>query len=478
MATSKSTKTPDYNVEDDDFFGAQLQKKIRKFKKKLKEIEELEQKPEAELDELQLEKISTRAEQEEGIAHCEELLKVYIQAYAECLQENPDKLPIVHLTPGKKELKKLEKKSKDKPVAAVAQTAEKSVLPPPPPVVEAVSKHQAAPPSVDLEVRLAQVLNLVHFAQFFSDQNRRQEFQNMLASSSNPKDVVGVDNVPDFGIIFEFYTKIFTYTEGSKLDRNVDKIQHAVHELQRFLLQNKEPALKNKSYGHLFETVQNVVNSNYFREKNAEVHHHHVETRQQPQGAIGSEIRGQQHQTSSVVAPPPQQPAVHRVEPVQQPVAAAPQPEPKQAEAAHPPAKTEDHPAHPPAVAQTQKPNRPNWNEFEDDEGEGDGEGDDEYVPVEPRQENQKDDDGFIMVKDRRDEKAAQQQSGQGQRRGGRGRGRGGRGRGGRGGGPRPPREGGDGGNWRGPRRGGGPRSDGQVQYLPVQKEGGVVQQQ
>lgn len=469
MATSKPTKMPDYIVEDDDFYGASLQKQIRKYRKKLKEIEELEQKPAEELDPLQQDKISKRDEHEAGIAHCEELLKAYVQAYADALLESPDKLPIVHLTPGKKELKKLEKKV-GKPATAIAQqapTAEKVAAP-----VQVAEPVQKATTLADLEARLAQVLNLVHFAQFFSDQNRCQEFQKMLASSSNPRDTVGVENVPDFGIIFEFYTKIFTYTEGSKLDKNKDKIEHAVNELQRYLLQNKEPALKNKSYGHLFDTVQNIVNSSYFREKNAEVHHHHVESRQQQQGAIGSEIRGQQHQSVSVVAPP--QPAAHRVEHIPHQNAAV-QPETKAVETVQ--VKEEHAPVTAPTQAAPQT-RAVDWNQMiDDDEGYDEEENDDHYRPHEPRDDGKKEDDGFILVKNRRDERPPQ--GGPGGRGRGRGRGRGGRGTGR--GGPRPPREGGDQrgdqrGNWRGPRRGGPRPNEGNVTYQPVAKESGVVQ--
>lgn len=69
------------------------------------------------------------------------------------------------------------------------------------------------------------ILNLVHVAQYYKDNKKRQEFL---------KDNNGGDQ-PDFELFFEFYQKIFLFTEGSKLEKNGSKINTSVDELIHYL---------------------------------------------------------------------------------------------------------------------------------------------------------------------------------------------------------------------------------------------------
>jgi len=44
----------------------------------------------------------------------------------------------------------------------------------------------------------------------------------------------GVES-PDFDVIYDFYRKVFLFTEGSKLEKNGSKINTSVEELNNFL---------------------------------------------------------------------------------------------------------------------------------------------------------------------------------------------------------------------------------------------------
>ena len=74
-------------------------------------------------------------------------------------------------------------------------------------------------------------MNLVHFAQFFRDQKRKDEFvEDFKKNKSN----YGIDTLPDFDLFFEFYKKIFTFSESSAFEKVGDKISHSLQELQNY----------------------------------------------------------------------------------------------------------------------------------------------------------------------------------------------------------------------------------------------------
>jgi len=115
-----------------------------------------------------------------------------------------------------------------------------------------------------------------------------------------------VPSLPDFEVFFDFYKKVFSYSERSTFEKNIDKLENSKHEISLYLDSSNNVALLNKSYSYLLDVVEAIVNSEWFKTQHGDVNSHHGSNKLH---AIGSEIKPvvqqQQHQTK-----------VHKEEPV------------------------------------------------------------------------------------------------------------------------------------------------------------------
>jgi hypothetical protein len=111
---------------------------------------------------------------------------------------------------------------------------------------------------------LKKVLNLVHLAQYYKDQKNREIY---VKDAATDKSV----SLQDFATIHEFYNKVFLYPESAKFELIGNKMENSLSELTNYLQQSESPALMNKSYKHLAAAVENVSNSEIFRNKSADL---------------------------------------------------------------------------------------------------------------------------------------------------------------------------------------------------------------
>ena len=268
MATTKKGKEKEAIIEEDgDFFINYINKKIRNIKKKLREISDLE-KLET-LKKEQEDKINSKAQLEETVVNFEKTKLLYKEAQ----KENPDFKVEKHSVKKHKQEEKLHKQEeKHHQQQQENKEAEKKKSP------EITKEMMENHGKEQMKKAVNSILNLVHVAQFFKDENNKNEYfsENKLEVSN------------DFDVFYEFFTKVFQFSESTKFEKIGTKLDNSVLELANYLIGAHSPALRNKTYSYLFENVEKIANSVRFRTKNGDVN---TSTQAQTTGAIGSEIQ-------------------------------------------------------------------------------------------------------------------------------------------------------------------------------------------
>ena len=234
--------------EEKDIFLSSINKKIRNNRKKIEAIDDLAKRDKATLNQEQLSKIKSRAEVLENIKYHETIKDMYYGAFKTAKDEGRLPQPAGQQAP-------------------VAQTQAAETIQPAV-VQQSAEDREAETARITSEI-LSKVLNLVHVAQFYRDQNRE---------------------VSEAESIYELYTKIFTFSESDRFVKINDKISGSLNELQSYINGVDQPALRNLSYSHLQQTVERLASSSSFRSHNAEVRVQQVRTTAEP-SAIGSELR-------------------------------------------------------------------------------------------------------------------------------------------------------------------------------------------
>lgn len=372
-----------YNLgidEEKDHFLSFLNKKVRNNRKKLDQIEELSKKDKTTLKPEQIEKINSKAEVKENMKYIDTIRLMYYEA----LKTARDEGKFIPPTPTEGSTTT----QKEEPTKIEAKKEE--AAPVKPEVSEIERQEEIA--RITRE-NLSRVLNLVHFAQFFRDQSKAQEFK----------------QVTDADIVYDLYAKIFTFSESDKFVKISDKINGAVNELVSYINQVDQPALRNKSYKHIQGVVENVANSTQFRNHKADVAV--VQTRAPVESsAIGSELKKSHEHQERIETPVEQKASPVKTEKLRSP--------------------EKERVVEQPVSAKKEEA-RKDWGNVEDEEEEEPEEEAEEIQEEEqaPEEEQKKTaDDEWSTVKARGKEKKPEEQQ-RGQRggfRGGRGQGRGG----------------------------------------------------
>jgi len=418
MAQKGSRKRELTIDEEKDIFLSFINKKSRNNRKKLEQIDELVKKDKSTLKPEQLDKINSKAEVDAQVKYYDKIKDLYYEAQKTAKEEGKEETGVT--------IKKEE--SQPEPTRKVSE-----------PVEEKVSVTDS----------LLKILNLVHLAQLFGDHNKREEFRSKVDKHEH-----------EFDILYEFYAKIFTFSEADKFERVDSKINTSLKELEYYLNSDDKPALRNKSYKHLHESVERIVGTSFFKEQKADISVPKTGASTQI-SAIGSELRQEKSQQtpdeprgladlraeSNIISKKEEQ---KEQSPIKQPVEREKQPE----------AITVQQLERNQEAQRAQEKRQ--WADVQDEE-EGQGEEEEEEEGDEGEEEEkqqggtapEKTGDGFIEVKPKGKDKKPEGEGAQRGKRGGRGGRRGG-GRGSRGGefrgsrggdrgGDRPRREGGEG---------------------------------
>jgi len=374
--------------EEKDHFLNFLNKRVRNNRKKLDQIDELSKRDKTTLKAEQIEKINSKAEVKENIKYIDTIRLMYYEALKTARDEGK-------FVPGTTGESAPVTKTEESTQIATKQEEEAPVKP------EVSEKERQEEIARITRENLSKVINLVHFAQFFRDQSKVQEFRQAS------------ELVSDADLVYDFYAKIFSFSESDKFVKIIDKINGSVHELENYISESEDPALRNKSYRHLQSVVENVANSSFFRNHKADVTV--AQTRVQAESsAIGSELK-KTHEQERIEAP------VEQTQVKSSPV--------KTQEKLRSPEK-EVRQVEPTPVQQEEA--RKDWGNVEDEEEEeeqyeGEEEGE-EQVPEEEQKKEKTADDEWATVKPRYKEKKEEvpQRGGNRPFRGGRGGGRGG----------------------------------------------------
>jgi len=153
----------------------------------------------------------------------------------------------------------------------------------------------------------------VHFAQFFRDQRKKKE--EFIDEYHKHESKYQLSNIPEFDAVFEFYKKIFTFSESSAYEKVGDKIGISLNELQLYLDESSNTAVVNKSYSYLIDVVEKVANSEWFSQRLGDVN---IQALASKISAIGSELKptkqadhGSHHAPHSQKADSHQHPVQH-----------------------------------------------------------------------------------------------------------------------------------------------------------------------
>lgn len=363
-------KQKKYNLdidEEKDIFLSSLNKKIRNNRKKLEQIDELSKRDKTTLKAEQIEKINSKSEVKESIKYIETIKGLYYEALKTAKEEGKA-LPVPV------EGKKAQKEETAQEEAQAEPVVER---------VEESEEERAARAAQITHQNLSKVINLVNFAQFFRSQSNVQGFRQAYDAHK-----INVESVPDFESFYEFYAKIFTFSESDRLSKLGEKTSQALHELESYINGSEDPALRNKSYAYLQKIVETVVVTPFFRDHNAEVGFQVRQTAETSAiGSIGSELRkGHEHQ--------------ERVEAPVEHVKASPAKTPLK----------EKHISPEKEVRAEQKPQETTkgWEHVEDEESEGSDEeerGEEQEEQQGGEEQKKNPDDEFITVRDKRKEK-------------------------------------------------------------------------
>jgi hypothetical protein len=251
----KTSKKRDANInEDSDIFLSYLNKRVRNNRKKLEQIEDLSKKEQNTLKPEQIDKIKSKAEVLEQVRYVDKIKDMYYEAVKTAQETGKTESGESIVTQEK--IEKIDNKAQAAP--------------------EKASTHVAPPVTKDV---LAKVLKFVHFAQLFTDPSKRDELK-------QHKDLHH-EGLPDYDTFYEFFTKVFTFVEGDKLQKVGSKINTSLSELELYLQNSEKTALKNRSYKYLHDTVEKVAASAFFLEQEASVH---APSKTVHHSAIGSEL--------------------------------------------------------------------------------------------------------------------------------------------------------------------------------------------
>jgi hypothetical protein len=100
-----------------------------------------------------------------------------------------------------------------------------------------------------------QILHLVHVAQYYKFTKKRDEFL-----KDHKQDL-------DFDDFYEFFKRIFFFTESSKFDKIREKINISQKDILRYLSKEETSAFKNKTYKEIFESVEKIANAESFLDR-------------------------------------------------------------------------------------------------------------------------------------------------------------------------------------------------------------------
>jgi len=262
--------------EEKDAFLVYLNKRVRNNRKKLDQIDELTKRDRTTLKPEQLEKLNSKNEVKENVKYIENIRYMYYEAQKAAKDEGKIGGTTEETTTTQKEETPQIETKEEVPQKVVSGPSE--------------TERQQELARITRE-NLARTLNLVHVAQFFRDQSRVQEYRQQASES-----------IPDFDLFYDFYGKIFTFSESDKFVKIDDKINGALHELENYINQVDQPALRNRTYKNLQGVVETIAHTSFFRNHKADVAVAKT-VAQIESSAIGSELKKPQHQPERIETP-------------------------------------------------------------------------------------------------------------------------------------------------------------------------------